>query len=639
MRVANVLLSSLIAVPLASCFGGEIGGGKRLRVSGDETPVATDGGTVIDQPGRDGGVGSKPPPPPPPPNAPRDAGVVVMPFTHATAGDRCVDDRPEAALVLSDKPLSCPEWAALATTPTGRVAVASLASVSGPGTHQLPVTVCLDGCATFTMSLVVDTITTGTSLLGSYTIDVDGARITGDVDASWCAQSGAGAPAATDLTISEVAAYQAVKISMMENGSEVTGRNAPLLEGKRALVRVSVEPGAGFTAREILGRLDIDGDVVEARQTIRGGSSDGDMSSTINFDVPSELVQLGATWAVSLHESGPSQCDPSGGAQNRFPASGTADLGVESSGGNFKIVIVPVRYNSDGSGRLPDLDPAQLQNYVDRSFAIFPATDVEVTVRDPMDWNSAVRASGAGWSALLGAIADLRSRDDVPSNVYYFGSFRPRNTFGAFCGGGCVAGLGNVPGANDTYSRTSIGLGFSGQGSVETYTHEVGHSLGRGHAPCGVSGDGSFPYRGARIGVWGYHLVEDDLMDPADWRDMMSYCDPQWISDYYYERIHRRIEHANTTVRFNLTGGNAPTSTYRVLVLDRFEPSWGTEGVTLAGEPGEPIAVTLYKNGSRRDITAFISRFDHLDGGFVYLPDPLEADEVEVEGFGRLHVP
>jgi hypothetical protein len=254
-----------------------------------------------------------------------------------------------------------------------------------------------------------------------------------------------------------------------------------------------------------------------------------------------------------------------------------------------------------------------------------------------MDWDRSIRASGTGWSSLLGALADLRSRDDVPSNVYYYAAFRPRETFGAFCGGGCVAGLGNVPSANDTYSRTSIGLGYSGDGSVETYTHEVGHSLGRGHAPCGVSGDPSFPYRGARIGVWGYDLLHGDLMDPGDWRDMMSYCDPQWISDYNYVRLHRRIEYANSNARSNLTGGTARRE-YRVLIADPFGMAWGSR-VKLEHEAGEPITVTLWDRGKRRESTAWISRFDHLDGGFVFLEEPLAATEVELDGFGRIRVP
>lgn len=83
--------------------------------------------------------------------------------------------------------------------------------------------------------------------------------------------------------------------------------------------------------------------------------------------------------------------------------------------------------------------------------------------------------------------------------------------------------------------------------------HEVGHTVGRGHPSqgnsCGHSAsDNNFPYAGAAIGagtMWGFDVGDtglNSLLTPrvypnTTWRDMMSYCNSQWISDYTYNGI------------------------------------------------------------------------------------------------------
>lgn len=84
--------------------------------------------------------------------------------------------------------------------------------------------------------------------------------------------------------------------------------------------------------------------------------------------------------------------------------------------------------------------------------------------------------------------------------------------------------------------------------------HEVGHNAGRNHPSqgnsCGHSAsDPGFPYANAAIGngnMWGFDVGDTGLNGSltqrvypnSTWRDMMSYCDNQWISDYTYEGIY-----------------------------------------------------------------------------------------------------
>jgi hypothetical protein len=70
--------------------------------------------------------------------------------------------------------------------------------------------------------------------------------------------------------------------------------------------------------------------------------------------------------------------------------------------------------------------------------------------------------------------------------------------------------------------------------------HEIGHNWNYGHTSCtgGESGpDPNYPYPGGAIGAYGYDLWSSLLKDKTAYKDVMSYCNPQWISDYTYKKI------------------------------------------------------------------------------------------------------
>jgi len=94
--------------------------------------------------------------------------------------------------------------------------------------------------------------------------------------------------------------------------------------------------------------------------------------------------------------------------------------------------------------------------------------------------------------------------------------------------GSGVAGMGYVGGS----ARTAVGWDYLPSGT-HVMAHELGHNMGRTHAPCGgPSGtDPSYPYPGGQIGTWGMDVAALLLKAPT-LTDLMSYCGPNWISDY-----------------------------------------------------------------------------------------------------------
>ena len=80
--------------------------------------------------------------------------------------------------------------------------------------------------------------------------------------------------------------------------------------------------------------------------------------------------------------------------------------------------------------------------------------------------------------------------------------------------------------------------------------HELGHNMGLLHAPCGSPAqiDRFYPFSDGSIGGWGYDFAKRELVGP-DRRDMMSYCDPTWISEYNFMKLmaHRLMFDRDTT--------------------------------------------------------------------------------------------
>jgi len=450
-------------------------------------------------------------------------------------------------------------------------------------------------------------------------------------------------PLVKGLAISSVAVFQAVKVPVVTDGAAVgkAARNAPVVTGRPALVRVYVTKGAGYAGGAVTAELRlVDGTarlpVLKDTKTITNDSTDAVIASTFNFEVPETSLPAGVTYQVLLTAANGEV--PKGAADARFPKDGGVQALENEASGTLKIVVVPVQYNADGSGRLPDVSAAQLDLFKQVFTARYPATEIQITARAPWSYASAISANGSGFSAVLSAITKLRKADAAAPDVYYYGAFAPKSSFRSFCGGGCVTGLSTVvDSANTSFLRASVGVGFTGEDAANTAAHEVGHAHGREHAPCGGAQgtDPDFPYTGGGIGVWGYNILDKTLLSPTKGKDMMGYCPNEWVSDYTFKALFDRIAAVNggkpsagtgaaQSAQAPSTPGEAAPQTYRMATVEGDGSVAWTGDVELTEAPSSGHArVATFVSAAGQTLgtdTAHFYPYDHLAGGVLVVP-------------------
>ncbi|APR78473.1 Hypothetical protein A7982_03820 [Minicystis rosea] len=441
---------------------------------------------------------------------------------------------------------------------------------------------------------------------------------------------------AKGVQIQEIAIYQGVKRSLMGGTPPTSGIKVPVVAARPALLRVFVKiDPATYDHSPVTARLTLGNQAPIEVAGVVSDSTDAELQSTLNFNIPAEKMVVGQTYRVELQQP-IEHASPPSSTVVAYPLSAPEPLDVQSDGMQLKVKLVPVKYGADGSNRLPDTSQQQIEGYKNAFFSTYPAANVEITVRTAINWSKAIDPFGNGWGEILDAIANLRESENAPADVYYFGVFNPKQSFDQFCAQGCVAGLGMVGGPQDTYSRAAVGLGYPGDMSWSTAIHEIGHTQGRNHAPCGGAQgvDSKFPYKNGGIGVWGYDLLTQRLYAPTEGKDIMGYCDPYWISDYTYEAIFQRMKTVNNA-DFAVPDALKDLEWERARVGANGELTW-LSSVQMERPPmGQLTPVTEQRAGSATTVDGHFFPYDHLPGGVLLWPKsqtPIKGIKVLLDG-------
>lgn len=448
---------------------------------------------------------------------------------------------------------------------------------------------------------------------------------------------GSSEPHASGLLISEIALYQTVKIRLYKDGKAIEGTVAPVVQGKKSLVRVFVKRLPGYAAHPVRAVLSLQNGNelpfnIDEEKTIEADSTDEVEDSTFTFKVDGARLAANTRFSVSLQEV---DCEAEFGSADeaRYPASDRVDLNATAIG-KLRVVVVPVKLSNGITPKTGKAELAQIRSYL---LAYYPVPDVEVTVRDPLVWTKPVEAlTSESWSNLLNGIVKTR-KEDAPSNdVYYFGLVQPAQTFGQYCSRGCILGLAPQVTKLQPSAQAGLGAAFGDQQTYETIVHELGHAHGRGHTDCVPPGgeivgqDPAFPNPGGRIGGWGWDSRDGSFKNPEgpdDFRDIMGYCDPNWISAYNYKALATRSEAVNAINGKAAAKVLALSSTtgrwHHVLAYADGSARWG--GTIETEMPGGDTEVAKVLDASGREITQVeVVRIalSHTPDQFLYVPEP-----------------
>lgn len=428
---------------------------------------------------------------------------------------------------------------------------------------------------------------------------------------------------ALGVTLSQVAAYQTVKVPVMDAGAEIgtAKRTTDLVTGRPTLFRIGVTVDAGFAARTLSARVTVNkGDSATqffGKAMISKTSVDTEPASTFQVLVPADQITVDTRYSVELVECGTG----SGTAKAaRFPATSDIELGARRTG-ILKVKLFPLLAN----GKAPDTSDTALAVYRQQLLAMYPIDSVELTVGEQLSI-----AFPVDWSGTLNQMRTKRSNDKPAADVYYYGLLKPQDTFSQFCGGGCTTGIGYVGEQNSASFRAALGVGFADRTSAQTMAHELGHNHGRNHAPCvpnggSISGvDGNYPFPDGRTGILGYDSRTKVLL-PEKGTDLMGYCSNVWLSEYTYGGILDRVALVNGNNGSQAKALDpAALHPWRVLLIDSHGARW-TDPIREPQEAeGRPIvARALDAAGAQlEELTLYRTDISEGGGAVFWVPEP-----------------
>ena len=315
-----------------------------------------------------------------------------------------------------------------------------------------------------------------------------------------------------------------VEAAYLTQSVQTPGGTVRLVEGRDALLRVFVtgDSDPAFFEQKVVATIHGGGrlhqvEMTRATDRLATKVNESDLANSFNTVIPGDFITPGATLVV--------EADPEGviprtvGSRDRFPATGEASLNVIPVP-DMELTVVPVL-----EAEQPDISIFAWTNNIGNDSPevgllkyAFPFHRFHARSRKVYITSLDLTTDAGQWSLVL-ELEVLRLLDNATG--YYYGAAASVN--------GYVRGRARLAG------WASIGKAWDTE-----LAHEVGHSLGLLHAPCGgaLGTDPDFPHSGGSVGTWGFDFRDSTLISPEYHKDIMGYCyERGWLSDYYFEQV------------------------------------------------------------------------------------------------------
>ena len=319
--------------------------------------------------------------------------------------------------------------------------------------------------------------------------------------------------------------------------------DVPLIAGRPAYLRIfPVGDEIGFFEPRARATFYRDGEVIggevvhSASMNAVGGKifaepNESTLRNSNNALIPGSVIQRGVEMVVELDPDGVVPLAP--GSQLRFPAEGRMSLNVVEMPVYRQTIVPTVQTLYPASESVVEWAEGKTEDDPFFRFArkVLPIGEMKVTIHEPYH-TSVDLYTPAGWNRWLREIETIWELEGRQGYYYGTSQLPPRTG---------TRGLG--------YFFVPASVGING---TQTYTHEIGHNMSLRHIACGGAGgpDLNYPHDPNSIGIYGFDVDAGAIVHPRQYVDLMSYCDPAWISDYSYRiALNRRLQLESTAAR------------------------------------------------------------------------------------------
>jgi hypothetical protein len=349
--------------------------------------------------------------------------------------------------------------------------------------------------------------------------------------------------------------FSIVAAQFTQGVQDATGSIPMVLSGSAAVVNVLIQamPPSTTPMQIVLRLRNAQGTVVYSDTVVTRlalGAAPTYLSPSVQFLVPSSRLAAGLTWQVVRDPLGVVADDTP--SNDVFPRTGSQAL-VTASVPPLNIRFVPIVLAAN-SNSTPTVTDAGLPEYLRTLRSVHPLGGVSAHIGATFTTLSNFGTAPRGgeqlfWTDLLSELDLARIADPTESSVNWYGVVSPPTGFNftSFGGFSYIPVSGASAGA---HTRTSVGVrtGWFSQPTQarDLVAHELAHTFGRQHAPCGAAGspDVNYPVAGGVLDVAGHDVYswENGLATTAatvsaSTGDVMGYCFPVWASTYTYKAV------------------------------------------------------------------------------------------------------